>query len=270
MKKGHATIAIEVAKLAKVDLPHIQSYISNFNSIADSLIDYYGIEGKLKPTRDQIKWCFNMMIYGGGFNSWGRDIQLGDKDYLPVQLKNIDNVDDLGNIIPHPLIANFKTDCHTVTELIYKNNPKLLKMLNRVDRQLEEHELKNRLTSYFFQIIENHCLYLLYNFLVNKRIISKNECELEYDGICIPPIPFPIDKDTLTEEINQMILDNTGMNIKYCFKDYDPDFVQATAIQLRLTNTIETINKISEVGYDNDDENDDLKTKNLEVLFLND
>lgn len=209
MKKGHPTIAVEICKQNNIELVHFQNYIANFDNIASQLIDYYGVEGELKPTPDQIKWCFNMMLYGGGFDSWVREIQKGDekKGYLPVTLKNIDNVNENGNIIPHPIIMNFKKECWMVNDYIYRNNYDLIQKLKKPDEVLEDFEIRCRLSSYFFQLIENHCLYHLYKFLVEKRIIEKNNCELEYDGLCIPPVPFDFDKNELTHEINSMIFE---------------------------------------------------------------
>ena len=56
--------------------------------------------------------------------------------------------------------------------------------------------------------------------------------ELEYDGLCIPPIPFEINKEALAADINQMILEKTRLEIIFCFKDYDADFVQKSVIEL--------------------------------------
>ena len=240
MKKGHPTIAVEIFKSNGVELPAIKYYIDNFKTIAAELIEYYGIDGELKPSEDQIKWCFNMMLYGGGFDGWVAAIKEGNlkKGYKPVNLKNIDELNDKGKIKPHSHIINFKKDCWLVSDTIYRNNYDLINKLKKTDETLEDYEIKSRLTSYFFQIVENHALYHLYLFLVDKRIIEKHVCELEYDGLCIPPVPFDFDKNDLIHEINTMIYDKTGINIIFTFKDYDNDFVQQHIIDYLIENPV--------------------------------
>lgn len=236
MKKGHPTIAYEVFKLAGIDLPNIRNFIDNFQSIADELIEYYSVEGKTPVSADQIKWIFNMMLYGGGFTKWVENITEGDVEYPPVMLKNIDNKYPNGRVIPHPIIKAFKKEADMVIDAIFKNNKRLLKKISKEEDGLTEYQQKNRLASFFFQIIENHILYIVYQFLIDRRFIIKGECELEFDGLCTPGVPFPYNEEEIISQLNSEILDKTGMDIPFKLKSYDTEFVQQDVIDELIAN----------------------------------
>ena len=262
MCKGHATIAAELGFLNTIELSEINNYITNYDAIITELTEYYTLDEKNPPQKDQMKWCFNMMIYGGGFDSWVNEIQKGEekKGYTPIQLKNIDKKDEFGNIIPHPIIARYKNDCNIIKNKIYDNNRELLKHLVNEGEVLSEHDKKNRLSSFFFQIIENHILYLVYKFLVKKKIIDEGRCELEYDGLCIPPFSLEIKRDDLIKEINDMVYQKTGLRIKFIFKGYDNDY--------GLNDFIRNYHSEDD-DFEEDDDDDDTKLK-LGVDGVND
>ena len=228
MIKGHPSIAVEVGRLNGIPTPNIQKYISSFDDICDTLINFYQDSDVL--TKDDIKYVFCIMLYGGGFKRWVDELAEGsDKSgYKPKKIKNSDVI--------HPIISAFKIECKTIIKKVYSCNPALVKKLKKDDE--ERFQTECRVISYFFQIIENHILYICYEFLLKNKIVEKSICGLEYDGLCIPPTQHDFDKFRIIEELNQLIQSDTGLSIKMKFKDYSDEFILYDIIEERKKLTI--------------------------------
>ena len=223
MNKGHPSIAVLIGKLNGFTLPTIEKYINSFDEICDTLIKFYQDEDQLK--KEDIKYVFCIMLYGGGFKRWVNELSNGDKKngYKPKKIKNADVV--------HPIIESFKNECKSIMKKVYTSNPALVKKLKKENE--EKWETECRVISYWFQIIENHILYICYEFLLKKEIIQTGICGLEYDGLCIPPFAKDIDKFEITNELNNLIETQTGLAIKMKFKDYDEDYILYEIIEKR-------------------------------------
>jgi hypothetical protein len=230
MVKGHPSIACCYGNAIGIDFQHIKYYTDNFDAIAVELIDFYSLVDNEPVTTGDIKYLFNMLIYGGGFSTWKTKLAEGDpkNGIKPKFIKNEN--------IMHPTVQNYKNDCVIIGKKIFTSNPSLARKVKQVDDTKEKN--KRRTVSYWFQIIENHIVHICYMFLVKKRIIEKNICGLEYDGLCIPPTPFPFDKNSIVDEINDLILQSTGLSVKMKFKDYDPDVVLTNIIQERINMVV--------------------------------
>ena len=150
MIKGHASIAIEIGKLVGMPLPPFENYVNNFDAIVTELSAYYSVEVNKPLSKENIKWLFNSMIYGGGFANWVKGVQEGDETYEPVKLKNETSV--------HPIIDSFKKQCAEIMNKIYKENPALAKKVG--EKKDDIYERKCSVCSYWFQIIENHIVYI--------------------------------------------------------------------------------------------------------------
>ena len=142
---------------------------------------------------------------------------------------------------PHDFVINFMNECKEMSRLIVLNNPDLVKIVKKE----EQWKTIGSTTSYFFQIIENHILYITYQFMVKKRIIKPKACELEYDGLCFPPT-IEYNKDDLITELNQYIVDTTGLNIKYKFKDYEETAMQELIDQRDLLDVLSVADAVVE------------------------
>ena len=224
--KGHSTIAVELFKDV-LPLPNIKHYINNFDDVVNKLIMYHSTEGNPLNAGD-IKYLFNMLIYGGSFNTWVKCITANDvaKGYVG---KNILNENS-----PHDFVLNYIEECKTMTNLIVINNPELVKLVKKETKWKTE----SSATSYFFQIIENHILYITYQFLVGKNIIKPRYCGLEYDGLCFKP-NCDFDKDLIIEELNKYILELTGLKITYKFKGYESTALHHLICERNTTTTEE-------------------------------
>jgi hypothetical protein len=223
--KGHATIANSIGDLNGKDFKSIKKYIFNFDDISNELIQYYSIPEKQQLKQSNIKDIFNMMLYGGGINRWikelGEDKPNKSKKGFQIQ----------SNKPLHDFVVNFKNECKELQDLIIKNNKQLCDKLHNKDKT--PYENNNSVCSYWFQIIENHALYIAYSFLVKQKIINPKYCSLEYDGLCIPANDFDLIKNTILYNLNSHIHKKCGIPIQYKWKEYDDFYVHKDVINLR-------------------------------------
>ena len=246
--KGHMSIAVELFKDI-LQLPNIKHYINNFDDVANKLIMYHSVESN-PLTVSEIKDLFCMMIYGGSFNTWVRNITENNV------MKGYVGKDIINKNAPHDFVINYMSECQNMTKLIVSSNPDLIKIVKKDTKWKTE----SSATSYFFQIIENHVLYITYQFLVGKNIIKPRYCGLEYDGLCFKPNCL-FDKDVIIKELNQYIIDYTGLKITYKFKGYDT-FALQHLIQKRnsiLTNEQRMEQKRADEKAKKDQQKQDVK-----------
>lgn len=223
--KGHATIASSIGDLNNKDFKSIKKYIHNFDDICVELIQYYSIPGKQQLNKSNIKDLFNMMLYGGGINTWIKSLA-EDKPN-----KSLKGFQIQSNKTLHNFVLNFKNECKELHELIISNNKQLCHKIH--DNNKTQYENNSSVCSYWFQIIENHALYIAYNFLVKQKIINPKHCCLEYDGLCIPANDFELTKQILLNNLNSHIHKKCGIHIQYKWKEYDDFYVDKDIINLR-------------------------------------
>jgi hypothetical protein len=227
MIKGHSTIAVLMGESVGLDFNFLKYYTENFDEIAETLIEFYSVktEGEEPLSKNDVKNFFNLMIYGGGFSTWKKDLAK-DKPKKGKKAKKIQNEN-----IMHDFAKSYKAQCDDISKRIYSKNPTLVKKLKKEGDT--PFDLKGRVTSYWFQAIENHIIHICYQFLVEKGIIKEKRCGLEYDGICIPPTDIEIDKTKLIADINSIIYLRTGLPVKMKFKEYDEKYILTDIIEKR-------------------------------------
>jgi len=223
MVKGHASIAIEIGKQNNKQFPAFEKYVNNFDDVVCELSKFYSADTEKPLNKDNIKWLFNSMIYGGGFKQWVEGVKLGCETYEARSIQNEENI--------HHLISDFKTECEWVMNKIYKDNPALSKKVS--EKKDTIYEKKCCVCSYWFQIIENHIVHIVAGYLINKGILTDKSYGLEFDGLNIPPTNIEFDKDLLINEVNLFVKETTGLNITFKFKDYDDDNVLYDLIEIR-------------------------------------
>eukprot|EP01041_Mallomonas_annulata_P013431 gene13431-28480_t len=233
MVKGHPSIAIEMGKSVGIHFPAFEYYVNNFDEICKCLSEFYSGDSEDPLGKDNIKWLFNSMIYGGGFPKWIEGVEAGSEDYSPKKIKN--------KAIIHPIIKNFKEECKIIMDKICSDNTELLHKVS-VNKK-ETYEKKCSTCSYWFQIIENHIVYVVAELLLERGILKPCQFGEEYDGLNIPPCES-FDKDLLTAEINNLVKEQTGLHIKFKFKDYDNDKILYGCIETR-NNTMDSAETIS-------------------------
>ena len=223
--KGHPTIAAAIGDLNGENFKNIKQYIYNFEEKAKELIDYYSLENGTKLNTANIKDLFNIMIYGGSFNTWKNDL-LEDKPKKGYKRFQIQHEKE-----PHKFVTYFKNECKKLHGFIISNNTELANRLHNADKT--QHKNNNSTCAYWFQIIENHALYIAYNFLVKEGVITAKKCGLEYDGLCIPPNGAVYDKQTVLNKLNIHIVKKFGIPIVYKWKEYDKKYIVDEIIKMR-------------------------------------
>ena len=217
MVKGHPTILFNIAKMNNVSIPSFEKYLSNPTEIFKMLIEYYSPEDSVLE-EDNVKDIFNIMIYGGGHQTW-----LDSMESNNVEVRTT---------IPHQFVNLFKTDCKKLMDLIYINNPNIV---DKVKGDLvEEYKIKTRTMSYFCGIMENEILHIAYKFLVRENVIKERECALEYDGLCFKkPDDESLDLNEILFNLNTKIKMETKMDVKMKWKDYNLKYIHQQVIDDR-------------------------------------
>lgn len=233
MVKGHPSILVSIAKNNNLSLPAFEKYLNNPEDVFNMLVEYYSPED-YELSHDNVKDIFNILIYGGGHNTW-----LSQMDEANIEIKTT---------IPHQFVNLFKTDCKKLIDLININNPELVE---RVKGDLtNDYQIKTRVMSYFCGIIENEILHICYKFLVKENIIKERECALEYDGLCFKrPDESHLSIDDVLSNLNFKIKNETKLNVMMKIKPYNPKYVHQNIIDNRnLLVTAEQVNILNVEG----------------------
>lgn len=261
MVKGHPSLILNLGRLNKEKFPFISEYVANPEKQFAEMTEYYGDV----LADHQKKWLFNLMIYGGGHSTWVKDLT----DPPEKDLKKGYTAVVLENNVPRPFELAFKKECDKIKELIYKNNPDLVELISKEDKtkiknksknpdanewwgnedivdcdeknddpeKVSDWKIKNRCVSYFLQILENECLYHIYEYLTKNGVIFPKKCCLEKDGLCFKPL-VDFDDETLCSDLNQYTYKMTGFNINWKIKPYDDDNVDSGIIEVRECNDL--------------------------------
>ena len=225
MIAGHSTILYEIAKQNKreKEFTSIKNYIDNKPAILNELREYYTANDN-KLTDDNVKDIFNIGIYGGGYNTWLKQMLVNG-----IQLKP--------SSTPHPIVVEFLKECKKFMDIIYINNPDIaLRVKGNLDEETDLHELKSRVMSYWCGTIENHIIFIVYKYLEKRGVINKTDVLLEYDGLCLK-LNDNSQKDALVYDINSLILKETKLNVKMKFKEYRDEHIHLDAVENEIPVT---------------------------------
>jgi hypothetical protein len=132
---------------------------------------------------------------------------------------------------PHPFVSDFIKECQTVADIIYASNPELVK---KVKGELtDEYKIKSRAMSYWCGTIENHILYVTFNYLKKRGIFENDDVVLEYDGLCFKYSERNSEMlESLCAEINDAIVKETGLSIRMKWKGYKPEHIHLDGLNL--------------------------------------
>lgn len=244
MIAGHSTILYEIAKQNKIEIQFqaVKKYIDNKPALLTQLHEYYYTEDSTL-TEDNVKDIFNIGIYGGGHNTWLK--QMEDEEI------------NLRTNIPHPFVLEFLKECKNFMELIYLNNPAIVdKIKGSYDIEKDLYAIKSRVMSYWCGSIENHIIYLVYKLLVKREAIFKNNLVLEFDGVCLKLINNDAEyMDELLCNINDMILKETKLNVKMKWKGYREEHIHLEELDETDDTTSEATEDSDITFTDDEDEN---------------
>jgi hypothetical protein len=216
MVSGHASIAISLAKLNGLKVDSISKYVNDRQTILTELSSYYSVHSD-PLNSDNVKFLFNMLLYGGGFSTWIEELEQGDiaKGYKPKTLKTHDI---------HPFISSFIKDRDMIANIAINSNNELYECIQNKYPEMTNvcsiNKNNRSFMSYYYQIIENEILYLTYNFLKKEKCIKLKHVCLEFDGLCIPNSDGKMN-DFILEKLNDHLTKKTKLQfIKMAYKSY--------------------------------------------------
>lgn len=229
MKKSFPNIILSLAKNNGIKLPEYEYYVNNFDSIVNGVSEYYSKPGEPRLQKDQVKWLFNIILFGGGFSTWKEGLEKPtkkdiEKGYKPVFIED--------KPLPY-FVEKFKLETKRIFNIINTHNPALKDKL--WNSKKSTYENTSSLISFYIGTIENFILYNAIEYCVKKKIIKMPYLSLAYDGFTIPQFQSNKKDDEIIFDLNEYIRDVTGLNtITFDFKDFDEDTILSDLIDKRL------------------------------------
>jgi hypothetical protein len=227
MEKGHCSILRYVAGKNNEDTSVFDEIVFKFDEVWVDIAKYYYDKCRVKLDDKNVKYFFNMTIYGGGYSTWIKklaDVDDSIKYGYPVKIIPSD-------IPMHPIMKRFKNRCVEIMKVVYVNNPDIANLVCDVNDSYYEKMCST--ISYFCGVIENDIVYFVYKFFVKYGGIIELECAPEMDGICMPRIDG-IDYKMLVGNVNNIL---SPFGIRFKIKPYkavdEDDFVLRDVIEMR-------------------------------------
>jgi len=244
--KGHPSILVNLAFFNGKHLPNISKYVDSFDSIYPEFIEYYSADPDNPLTKDDVKYLFNITIYGGGFKTWIANLEKGclEKNYPPKTLKNTD--------ITIEFYDEFRKEVNQMKDLIYENNPQIITKVC-VGKNLQEFEKKNKVISFFLQTIEHEITFHAYKYLCNENKINPRVVDWGYDGLTFP-LREATDIDAMVNDINKYIQEKTGFAlVKFKHKPFDEEEILHEVLEKRNNVREDDEVKIPDAIWNKDD-----------------
>lgn len=216
MIKGHPTILYNIANKNGIKLGFFKYYIEQPDKVLSKIQSHYITEVP-SITKDDVKDIFSILIYGGGYKTWLKQMSKNGKEITSTP--------------EHEFISAFKDNCRKLIDLVYNSNDAIV---NKVKGNLtDEFEIKNRTMSYFCGIIENEIIHTCYKILLKEKVIMGNDVALEYDGLCFKrPNITEEALDELLETINKNIKTKTGLDVKMAWKPYKEEKIHQDILDI--------------------------------------
>ena len=226
MVKGHSSILRYLTIKNGGHYHTLDDAVFNFEMKCREISGYYKKACGVDLDEDNIKYFFNMTIYGGGYQTWINKLKdEKDAEKYGYEAKKIPDMTPI-----HPFMAQFKMTCDSIRDRVYEGNPEIVKRV--CENKTELHEKKSATMSYFCGIIENHIVYFVYKLLIKNKGILPNQCLPELDGICLPRLAG-VDYNAIIEKINSAL---SPIEIRFKIKPYGK-FVLHDIIQQRRAIT---------------------------------
>jgi phage/plasmid-associated DNA primase len=192
----HPTLMIQICDKQQIPIKCniIKEYIENRDRILLEHSEKYGVE------RDDAKQLFNILTFGGSFETWRKDLNLNEE------------------FEPTPFSLSYQNQMTKIASIFYNANPKIAKELKK-----EKYKAMYSITHYLLGEYERQILETAYEFVVEKCINGdKNVFVGCYDGFQILKENWkPEYLNLLEERVNE----KNGFNIKYIIKEMNSGFV---------------------------------------------
>ena len=262
-RKGHPTILRELVERNGGKVPFYDSYINNFDAIAEEIAVFYTEDTENPVTPKDIKLLFNKTIYSGGFKQWVIDLETGKTKNVDGVTVRVRHPKPVGNkTVLHEFYAGFLAETEAIINTVYISNAEIANVVCDTDELRVEtpdnlRKRKGKVMSYFCQVIEHEITYRAYQYLVKSGACAARYVSWGYDGLTIPPLPAGFSVEKVLQGMNEYVALSTGFK-HVCFVEKDFGDVLDAAIQKRTELAIAQpcLPILSSEAVDIDDETD--------------
>jgi|694.fasta_scaffold05780_6 phage/plasmid-associated DNA primase len=219
IENAHPNILEQICKSNNINCEKLSYYIHNRNELLISLMKhYFNFNDQMdfrekKQIRDQVKELLIKYMYGGGFDAWKTkyNIKQNETQYLFEYKTELKTITDI--------IMNFNQDFEK--DII--NYTKKLNLQNKKNNKNIKEYHRGKALSYYIQEIERRILEIVFFYLRDDKKKIKNEATLCHDGILIPNNSY---YDGILEDLNKIVLQKTGFNLKFTNKEMDEHYLE--------------------------------------------
>ena len=147
MVKGHVSILRHLLIKNGEHSHCFDDVVFRFDMVCRDIAGYYKKACGIDLDEDNIKYYFNMTIYGGGYNLWINKLKdEKDADKYGYEIKVIPEMTPI-----HPFMSKFNRQCEFIRDKVYARNPEIVTRV--CENKTEEYERKSSTMSYFCGII---------------------------------------------------------------------------------------------------------------------
>ena len=188
---AHPEILNQLCIHHDIKTKYLNQYVSNRTEILKETMEQY------ECSRDEAKTLFISLMYYGSFESWPNSNKKEPTDF----------------------IYNFINELKLISEKFINVNPDIVKIV----KALQKKNLKGSVMSIILQEKERIILECVYNYLVSKKIINKNDCVLCFDGIMIKANKYNV---KLLDELSSIVFEELKFKLNFTEKALDEHYLE--------------------------------------------
>ena len=226
---AHPTIANEMFKKKYTNL---NSYVENRNLWFDKICNEVKKKGgnldwKTDEGYDICKELFNRLLYFGSFDTWIKNNNL-PKIKIPQFIKDLIN------------------ELEIIAKEITKENPDIASMIKKNENNKDFYNPNGTITSWFLQDVERQVLEKMYEFLKKKKLITKNNAVLCFDGLQV------LKENRSIDDVNKVL------------KDLESHINKTMSLDIKLKvkpfNNLPFIDILNSIEIPESDDNEDYRS----------
>lgn len=188
---AHPEILNQLCLNNNIKTKYLNQYVSNRDAILKETMETYDCD------RDEAKQLYISLMYYGAFESWKLS----------------------ANKEPTDFIYNFVNELKIISQKFINVNHEIVKIV----KALQKKNLKGSVMSIILQEKERVILECVYNYLINKKIIIKNDCVLCFDGIMVKQNKY---NSKLLDELSVAVLEELKFKLKFTEKTLDQHYLE--------------------------------------------
>lgn len=205
VSNAHPEILNQLCKHNNIKTKYLSHYVNNRDEILIETMKIY------KCTRDEAKKLYISLMYYGSFDSW----------------------ESSENKEPTDFIYNFVNELKILSEKFINVNPDIVKIV----KALQKKNLKGSVMSIILQEKERIILECVYSYLIDKKIIEKNDCVLCFDGIMIKQNKYNLN---LLDELSEAVLKELKFKLIFTEKEMNQHYIEELKAVIYEKQTIHT------------------------------